>query len=492
MQYVIDSNDLCNCINCKVHIIKNSPNTGEPLIAKIYLNPNDPNYQNEHHIFQILLQAQNTTNIVRLRNININLNLGDEFGPNPRYLLFEFLNHEKLSKYIDIDNNPQFTEEMVKFIGYRLLLDLQTLHNHHIVHNKLDIENIMLNQTFDPIIIHFKDAVDNVNQNNEFNDDFESFAKILAKLITNGKFVNFEIGINSQGKRCYMIRDLAGRLQKLTAFWTAANISIPTRISTEFIKFFNLLIKHNNLNFNILLKHPWLNGINHNQNIQNETRNYLSKLYGRIEENKKKTCIETINLSDVIKEEDQKEENVSLYDKIGMKSDSEKTLNEIFSELSIRKIKFKPDGISNEYLIIEILNFNYDYSFLNKFMFKFYLILQNMEVFEGFTIKADKPKENSFLSFTVNIDLVEEQNSDEDEILDEDSKVPDYIVDENDDNEQTLIMDLELVRYRDNQDNNEFYLLFNYKQGEISYYYLLVKKFKEKAKSTLKSFLGQN
>ena len=181
MQYVIVSNELCNCTNCKVHIIQNYPNTGESLIAKIFLNPNDQNYENEHRIFQILLQAQNTTNIVRLRNNNIHLIHGDEFGPNPRYLFFEFLNHGKLSKYIDSENTPQFTEEMVKFIGYRLLLALQTLHNNHIAHNKLDMENIMLNQTFDPIIIHFKEAIANVNQNNEFNDDFERLDKDVIR-----------------------------------------------------------------------------------------------------------------------------------------------------------------------------------------------------------------------------------------------------------------------------------------------------------------------
>ena len=492
MQYVIVSNELCNCTNCKVHIIQNYPNTGESLIAKIFLNPNDQNYENEHRIFQILLQAQNTTNIVRLRNNNIHLIHGDEFGPNPRYLFFEFLNHGKLSKYIDSENTPQFTEEMVKFIGYRLLLSLQTLHNNHIAHNKLDMENIMLNQTFDPIIIHFKEAIANVNQNNEFNDDFERLAKILAKLITNGNFVNFEIGLNSKGQRCYKIRDQAGLQHTLIKFWFASNSLSPDGISNEFKEFFNLLIRHNNLNFNILLNHPWLNGINNNQNIQIKTRNYLSNLYGRIVENQNNTWIERINLSEIIEEEDQKEENVSLYDKTGMKSDPEKTLSDIFSGLSIREIKFKPDGISYEYLIIKIFNFNYDYSFLNKFMFKLYTSLQHFQDLKGFTIKIDKPKENSFLLFTACIDLIEEQNSDEDEIIDEDCKVPDYVVDENDDIEQTLIMDLELVRYRDNQNNNEFYLLFNYKQGEISYYYLWVKKFKEKAKSTLKSFLGKN
>ena len=48
-----------------------------------------------------------------------------------------------------------------------------------------------------------------------------------------------------------------------------------------------------------------------------------------------------------------------------------------FSKLSIREIKFKPMAISHEFLEIEILNFNHDYSFLNKFMFKLYTNIKN-------------------------------------------------------------------------------------------------------------------
>ena len=80
----------------------------------------------------------------------------------------------------------------------------------------------------------------------------------------------------------------------------------------------------------------------------------------------------------------------------------------------------------------------------------------------------------------------------EDEIIEENCIVPDCADDESDDIDQALIIDLELVKYRENNpDNNKFYLLFNYRQGEISYYYLCVKKFKENAKLALKSFLGQ-
>ena len=492
MDYAIVYNELCRCTNCAVHIIQNLNNNQDLLVAKIFRNPNDPNYQNEFHIFTALLQV-NTPNIIRLRNNNnINLIHGPEFGPNPRFLFFDFLNHGKLAKYLYYVFSPQFTEDMVKFIAYRLLLALQTLHSNHIAHNKLEVENIMLNQLFDPIIIHFKEAVDNVNQNNEFNNDFERLAKILGKLITNGNLANCEIRYSHGAVRSYKIRALAGKPYSPNEFWTLYLHKTPDGISNEFRNFFDVLIRHNNLNFNTLLNHPWLNGIGNNQTIQDETRRQFTKIYNQMITNQNINYFQRINQSEIIDEKDQNESKVSIFDKTGMKSETTESLFDKFSKLSIREIKFKPMVISHEFLEIEILNFNHDYSFLNKFMFKLYTSLQHFQDLKGFTIKIDKPKENSFLLFTACIDLIEEQNSDEDEIIDEDCKVPDYVVDENDDTEQTLIMDLELVRYRDNQNNNEFYLLFNYKQGEISYYYLWVKKFKEKAKSTLKSFLGKN
>ena len=493
MDYAIVYNELCRCTNCAVHIIQNMNNNQDLLVAKIFRNPNDQNYQNELNIFTALLQV-NTPNIIRLRNDNNNINIihGPEFGPNPRFLFFDFLNHGKLAKYLYYVFSPQFTEDMVKFIAYRLLLALQTLHNNHIAHNKLEVENIMLNQLFDPIIIHFKEAVDNVNQNNEFNNDFERLAKILGKLITNGNLANFEIKYSHGAVRSYKIRALAGKPYSPNEFWTLYHHKTPDGISNEFRNFFDVLIRHNNLNFNILLNHPWLNGINNNQTIQDETRRQFTKIYNQMITNQNINYFQRINQSEIIDEEDQNESKVSIYDNTGMKSETTESLFDKFSKLSIREIKFKPMVISHEFLEIEILNFNHDYSFLNKFMFKLYTNIKQMKDLEGFTIKMDELK-SSLLTFSVSIDLIEEENkSDEDEIIEENCIVPDCVDDESDDIDQSLIIDLELVKYRENNpDNNKFYLLFNYRQGEICYYYLCVKKFKEKAKLALKSFLGQ-
>ena len=219
--------------------------------------------------------------------------------------------------------------------------------------------------------------------------------------------------------------------------------------------------------------------------------------------NQKIFSTERYDCSEIIEEKNNEEENESLFGKIGMKSEEKKDLFKIFDNLSIRETKYKPMGNSYEYLTIEISNFNHDYSFLNKFMFKLYSNLEHIEKLKDFTIKNDKPKEDSFLSFTININLIEgknDNNDEDDELIDEEAIIPDEAVDENEEIDQTLIINLELAKYKEkdmneiqNNDNSDkFYLLFNYIQGEISYYYHCVKIFKEKAKMILKSFFGHN
>jgi len=59
-----------------------------------------------------------------------------------------------------------------------------------------------------------------------------------------------------------------------------------------------------------------------------------------------------------------------------------------------------------------------------------------------------------------------------------------------------LIINLELIEFDDksNDTNNQkkFYLLFNYIQGEILYYYQFLKLFKQKAREILNGYFSEN
>ena len=138
----------------------------------------------------------------------------------------------------------------------------------------------MLNQSFDPIIIHFREARLGPNNNNSyFFEDLKEYAKILAKLITNGKFINIEVEKNSIGKIGYIVIDYAGRKYTLKEF--SKKFFKPDNVSMEFRNFFKLLISTQNLNFDVLLNHPWFQGININGNndLRDMTRQYFAEIF---------------------------------------------------------------------------------------------------------------------------------------------------------------------------------------------------------------------
>ena len=63
MQFVITSENLCNCPFCKLHIITNMNQPNEKLIAKIYQAFQLDYFNNENQICQILTN-QNNENII--------------------------------------------------------------------------------------------------------------------------------------------------------------------------------------------------------------------------------------------------------------------------------------------------------------------------------------------------------------------------------------------------------------------------------------------
>ena len=509
MQYAIVSDNLCNCPFYEIHIITNLNPPNDKLIAKIYLGQNNDIFQNESQICQILTN-HNNENILRLRNNNIEIIGLDEFGPEVNCLIFDYLNHGKLFQYLELqENKSHFTEKIVKYIGYKLLRAIQIMHSNHIAHNRLTIDNIMLNQSFEPIIIHFKDAVLDLNNNNCFFEDFKGYAKILAKLITNGKFKDLDIGINKNGKKGFVVLNNMGTEHPLDKFWKT--FSKSENISKNFIDFFKLLISTRNLNISNLINDPWFSDFNEidlNGNIDligEESRKLFEKIYKLNEEFKKDISTERYDQSDII-EEDKKDDNNSLFEST-MRGEAKEDLNKIFEKFLIRETRYKPMGVSYDYLILEISNYNHDNSFLKKFMCKLFLNLEDNSIIEGFEFEPEKTnlEKNKFLSFDVYINKLKEKlDFNEDDFINEENLVPEEVENEFEEIDQSLVINFELVKFKENNKNenkeNEninsnkeiFYLLFNFSQGEISNYYHCVKIFKEKAKIILKSFFKNN
>jgi serine/threonine protein kinase len=428
-----------------------------------------------------------------MKTDNIHLILDNIYGINTASLIFDYLQHENLVKYIRYGwEKTEISEDMVKSFAYKLIKAISSMHKKNIIHNKLDIENIMMNEKFDPVIIHFSEATLNNGEIKSVQEDFIGFAKILAKLITNGRFSNFAIYPKGT-KNILYVKDYLDNSYSARKFWSCFQ-----NISEEFQNFLiKLLTKSKNLNFDDLFEHPWIKNFDNNNKIIEETRQYFQKIYEFNLKNEEECQIENHNYSDVILEEDKNKDNLSLFS--NMKSVFDENIYDIFSKMTIETTKFELKGIISDYLLIELFNYDKCSSFFIKFMFKLYTYFELEKNLDKFIISVEKPKpmDNACLSFDININNI--NNDDHIENLDE-SNEEDYIVPDElnyafGEIEQTLIINLELIQYIDTNkkenDKDKFYLVFNYKSGEISYYYHLVKIIKEKAKLVLRSFFNE-
>ena len=189
MNFRIVSNQIRGGSPGKLYLIMEIDNQNNVLVAKIFHAQYFEQYNNEKRILE-LLSSDNPFNnyIIKIKNININLvDIPDEM----HFILFDYLQFGKLSKYLlHMELFTPISQDYVKIIGFKLLKALKVMHDNDVSHNKIDLNNIIFDNEFNPIIINFSEARrDNYNN---FIDDFRGLGKTLAKLMTNGRFLNFE------------------------------------------------------------------------------------------------------------------------------------------------------------------------------------------------------------------------------------------------------------------------------------------------------------
>lgn len=494
IQYAISSGPLCSCTRSEVYEITNLNNPNDKLIVKIFPNVNDI-YNKERAIYNRIENLPNTQNILKGRHNDIGLLLGNEFGANAVYLHYNYLNHDNLYEYLR--HSSQFTEDMVKFVGKKLFIAVRSLHENNITHNSLDTNYIMMNNDFHPFIIHFKDANINGNNADNYDRDYLGLAKILVKMITNGRFYKLDYQkFNNVWDYCMV--DEIGKAHRLdNKFW---DYHFKNSISQEFRSFFKLLISSNNLNINNFLTNQWFDGIDNNLEIEGLTRQHFTKIYGLIQDQKQgqeEFNNECFDMSNIGTTDEEDFENFSLMNNVYSqpRSDSPKTNLDSFKELIIRTIKYKPTGNVYEYLRFEVSNYDLNSIFFAKLMSDLYKDIEKSDL-KNFNIGKEslEKKETSDLSFDVFVELIDDNdNLNEDEKDDMYKIIPKKKVEEFKENEQALTINLEIAEYKGEKNENNykgiFYLLFTYKQGEISFYYLFVKLFKEKARLLLKNYL---
>ena len=171
------------------------------LIAKLYDYSRTKFYQNECDILKNLdsIYSEQKENLFFLMyknipNNQILLNFPEEISSfNGNILFYDYLPRLSLLDYI-CRAKEKIKEIHAKYLCYELLNSIKKLHFINICHKTLDIENIMFDANFDLKLIDYAEAkiIENHNERFELNKDLFDLGKILAKIISQGKFKYIE------------------------------------------------------------------------------------------------------------------------------------------------------------------------------------------------------------------------------------------------------------------------------------------------------------
>ena len=159
----------------------------------------DENQQSFNHELQMTTIASglNNPNLIHLHSHgNGPISFGGNVQ-NKNYLILDYHQKGDLFKYIEIPNQS-FIELHAKYIFDKILRGVQALHAAGICHRDLKLENILLDQNFNPIIIDFVFATNNnVNALNEVIGTIGSASpQIINRQVYNGfKADIFSLGI---------------------------------------------------------------------------------------------------------------------------------------------------------------------------------------------------------------------------------------------------------------------------------------------------------
>lgn len=503
-QYSIIPKQIGNGYLGKVYQIKKNEEPHDILIIKVFEEKAINQYNHEKEILSIFANSNDPYSqfIIKIKNYNIRLDYSDYYPYNSRYLLFDNLKHGNLSEYLYyMESFTELSEDYVKIMCYKLLKTLQFMHANNVCHNKVEINNIMIDDEFNPVIIHFSEAC--LGNNNNYRRDFHGLANILAMLMTSGKFLRCKY---NQTKKKYEIIDNSKREYRDSNFWKMFGKKLE-----QFITFFNSLIKPKNINVDDLLKSEWLKGINNDNfaKIDNNFKIYLKERHNNINNLKKLEKIEINDIDSILNKP--MDTNNSLFNHLifdNVRSlDCNNDENKIFN-LEIQKIDNNElNGIYFNYIeiIIKVNEENNKNNILYNFMYEFQKIIEDMK--ENIKVELDE----QYLSYTINFDEDKEEEEEKKDDLDNDKddnsdndkeeECCDFLNDDDmscddDDNDEPLIIKVDLLQYNnklnlDNIYNDKYYLLFDYVQGEIYDYYTYLKILKEKAKSLLSKTINK-
>ena len=254
------------------------------------------NKDKEHHQQIFNRELQMTTIVSGLNNPNlIHLNghgngtvtFNGNVKNNKNYLILDYHQKGNLFKYIHFSDHG-FTEFHAKYIFDKILRGVQALHAAGICHRQLNLNNILLDQNFNPIIIDFAFATNNnVNALNDYvgENDYNS-PQIIEQHVYNG----FKNDIFSLGNILYnLITCRKGFLEasksdnnykliilnKFDEFWYKKQKEIGINPSQLFKNLYSRMVAFNENDrptIDQILQDPWFAEI---RNLNNAQQNQL-------------------------------------------------------------------------------------------------------------------------------------------------------------------------------------------------------------------------
>ena len=323
-------------IHSKVYLLKEQ-DTGKELIVKIYESSRHKYYRKECLILELINNSYNNFEykndfFVMYKEIEFQPQMflipDEVIGFNLQFLFFDYLPNFSLLDYIS--GEKQYIEEIhVKYLCFELLMAIKNLHKIKVCPNNLDISNIMLDSNFQTKMIHFCEAEvivsDDINDiSAKFNNDFFYLGKILAKLISFGKFKT--INFNKKKNHFEIKTNFQKNSIEETTFWKMLE-TFNINISKEFFNFFHILINAKKLkeivDIDNLLKNEWLDEINQQLEIcKNKFLNDFKNIYQKIIEDREIENKIDIDLKDIIDINNNKNED-SIIKSILPKNDLE-------------------------------------------------------------------------------------------------------------------------------------------------------------------------
>ena len=495
INYIICSNQMNSGINDKVFKIVEISQPNKIFIIKIFEEMKRKEYEEEKSILSLLKGNSNNSQndyLIKLKDIDIRLEYSDYYNINSKLLVFDYLYHGTMCDYLYMMPNINHIKEIyVKLLCYKLLKGLKKCHEHNIRHNKIDIKNIMFDNDFNPIIIHFSEA--SLINNNNFNKDFIGLGIVLAKLMASGQFISYKYDKNK--KRFVFVYKLGGPNKKgfleESQFWNIIESNNNIKISKEFRQFFDILVKSKNpLNIEDLLKNDFLKDIINNQNeIEKKLKEEFEANYNEILKSKEQdtheldiySILNLGNIEDNSLVNPRKRGKQSSFNNNRCLEDEEES---IYENKNIKLINYEPKGIQFNYVEINIKDNEILYlDALEKFMIDLENNIKEFKYEKDIDINIDYDVKNWAFNVSFEENEIDEENNIEDNINnieEETDEINDYI---NESDLFPLIIKIELYEFEKeenvihsmNLNSRKYYLMFNYIQGDISDFYEYLK-----------------